>query len=98
MKTNMKHKYLGFAVLALGLSYACTAPSEQNAEITDAAEPDAGAGAELWAQNCIRCHNLRVPDSYTAEQWGVIVHHMRVRASLTAREHRAILRFLQNGF
>jgi mono/diheme cytochrome c family protein len=96
MKTNMKHKYLGIAALALGLSFACAAPSEQNAEVSDGTGPD--AGAELWAQNCIRCHNLRPPDSYSAEQWGVIVHHMRVRASLTAREHRAILRFLQNGF
>lgn len=55
-------------------------------------------GARLWADNCIRCHNLRPPESLTDSQWEVVIHHMRVRANLTADEHRAILAFLQNGF
>ncbi len=55
-------------------------------------------GARLWADNCIRCHNLRPPESLSDSQWEVVVHHMRVRANLTADEHRAILAFLKNGF
>ena len=53
------------------------------------------AGAKLWEQNCIRCHNIRTPSSLNDTQWKVVMHHMRVRAGLTAAEHEAILRFLQ---
>ena len=52
-------------------------------------------GARLWEQNCIRCHNPRTPASLSDTQWSVVMHHMRVRAGLTAEEHESILRFLQ---
>ena len=57
--------------------------------------PVVAAGAQLWEQNCIRCHNPRTPASLSDTQWRVVMHHMRVRAGLTATEHEAILRFLQ---
>ena len=58
----------------------------------------ASPGAQLWRENCIRCHNLRLPDAYSDMEWGIVVHHMRVRAGLTGDEQRAIVAFLQNGF
>ena len=59
-----------------------------------ASQPSKG-GAQLWAENCIRCHNARDPRSYTDSEWTVVMHHMRVRANLTAEEHRAILEYLK---
>ena len=53
------------------------------------------SGAILWSENCSRCHNFRNPTSYSDLQWSVAMHHMRVRANLTADEHRKILEFLQ---
>ncbi len=55
------------------------------------------AGALLWSQNCMRCHNFRNPQERSDREWDVIVHHMRVRANLTAKEHRLILAFLQSA-
>jgi hypothetical protein len=52
-------------------------------------------GAQLWAENCRRCHNLRAPTSYSADQWEVAVNHMRIRAGLTAEEARMITEFLK---
>ena len=52
-------------------------------------------GARAWAQNCMRCHNLRDPQEHSDREWEIIVHHMRVRANLTADEHRLILEFLK---
>ena len=52
-------------------------------------------GARAWAQNCMRCHNVRDPQERSDREWEVIVHHMRVRANLTAEEHRLILEFLK---
>ena len=52
-------------------------------------------GARAWVENCMRCHNLRDPRERSDRQWETIVHHMRVRANLTAEEHRLILEFLK---
>jgi len=52
-------------------------------------------GAELWADNCSRCHNIRPPQSYSDAQWQAVVHHMRLRADLTGEETRKITEFLQ---
>jgi hypothetical protein len=54
-------------------------------------------GAELWAENCVRCHNIRSPSSYSPAQWEVVMMHMRVRANLTPEEHKKILAFLKSG-
>ena len=70
----------------------------------DAEKPQAGDAdvsatapnqAELWAQNCGRCHNLRPPSEFSGAQWDAIVHHMSVRANLTGADSRAILEFLK---
>ena len=52
-------------------------------------------GAQVWSENCMRCHNLRRPRQRSDREWEAIVHHMRVRANLTSEEHRLIVRFLQ---
>ena len=54
-------------------------------------------GAQLWAQNCQRCHNTRSPSTYNDAQWEVALMHMRVRANLTPEEHKQILAFLKSG-
>src|SRR5689334_4227921 len=54
-------------------------------------------GAQLWEENCNRCHNYRPAGSYSDYQWDIIMMHMRVRAQLTATEHKQILEFLQSA-
>ena len=54
-------------------------------------------GPLLWAQNCVRCHNYRSPKSYSDREWDIAVHHMRVRANLTAEESEAIREFLKSA-
>ena len=68
------------------------------------ASADAGAaqlasdkgGAQLWTENCSRCHNLRSPDYYTPGRWALVTEHMRVRGYLTGQEEREIRTFLQS--
>ena len=80
--------------LALTWLIGC-ATNKQAGEVT--AGPTGKSGAELWAQNCVRCHNIRSPSSYSPAQWGVVMMHMRVRANLTPEEHKKILEFLKSG-
>ena len=55
------------------------------------------SGAQLWADNCVRCHNIRSPGSLSPVQWEVAMMHMRVRANLTPEEHKKILEFLKGS-
>lgn len=55
------------------------------------------SGAQLWAENCVRCHNTPSPVSYNNPQWDVIGLHMRVRANLTGNEAEKIIEFLKTA-
>ncbi len=110
MNTRVLAVFLGLAVTAaVALVIAGCQKGQSSVKITMAgdasgSEPSAmreegqkQAGALAWSQNCMRCHNLRNPKERSDREWNVIVHHMRVRANLTAEEHRLILRFLQSA-
>ena len=75
------------------------ATNKQSGELATGTPPPAAekSGAQLWAENCIRCHNIRSPSNYSAAQWEVVMMHMRVRANLTPEEHKKILEFLKSG-
>lgn len=52
------------------------------------------SGAQLWAENCQRCHNTPSPNSFSHEQWVTIGMHMQTRAQLTDKERDKIVAFL----
>lgn len=53
------------------------------------------SGADLWSQNCGRCHNYRGPQEFNDAQWEIIVSHMRIIGGIPAAQARAITKFLQ---
>jgi hypothetical protein len=53
------------------------------------------SGAELWAQDCRQCHNIRDPKTLSPVQWENAMSFMRFRCNLTAKEYRKIADFLQ---
>ncbi|WP_246539933.1 c-type cytochrome [sulfur-oxidizing endosymbiont of Gigantopelta aegis] len=55
---------------------------------------DLNNGAKVWAQVCVRCHNLREPSEFSDYEWKAIITHMRVRAGLTGKDARDILAFI----
>jgi hypothetical protein len=84
----------GAAVLIAG----CAAAPKSGADAPRsevAAASDKGA-AQLWTENCSRCHNVRSPDYYTPGRWTLVAQHMRVRGYLTGAEERQITAFLQS--
>jgi cytochrome c5 len=85
--------------LTIGLGMVVTQESAVAQEAA-AAEPDPmqfARGAQSWANNCARCHNMRDPKELRDDQWRAAVGHMRVRAGLTGQEARDILVFLQGS-
>jgi len=49
-------------------------------------------GERIFEQNCSRCHTA--PEGFSPRISGTIVHHMRVRASLSQHDQQELLRFL----
>ncbi len=80
---------LAISVTAIAiLASSCTAQREMYAQ---------KSGAELWAQNCIRCHNIPGPPAYSDVQWETIGLHMKERANLTTEQINKIVAFLQTA-
>jgi hypothetical protein len=59
-------------------------------------EVAAKGGAQLWAENCARCHNTPSPDAFSSEQWKTVGMHMQTRAQLTDAERDKIVAFLSS--
>lgn len=55
----------------------------------------AKSGAQLWAENCQRCHNIPSPSTFSPEKWETIGMHMQSRALLTDKERDKIVAFLK---
>jgi len=55
----------------------------------------AKTGAQLWAENCQRCHNTPSPSTFSGEQWETVGMHMQTRALLTNEERDKIVDFLK---
>ena len=55
------------------------------------------SGAQLWGENCVRCHSTPSPAAYNNTDWETIGLHMRVRANLTAVETNKIVEFLKSA-
>jgi len=89
MKKLILMSLLAFSVSAIAIfSSSCTTQREVAAQ---------KSGAELWAQNCIRCHNIPSPSAYSDVEWETIGLHMQERANMTAEQIEKIVAFLQTA-
>jgi cytochrome c2 len=53
------------------------------------------SGAQLWTENCQRCHNIPSPSTFSPEQWETIGMHMQSRGLITDKERDKIVAFLK---
>ena len=88
---NQVH-FLRALVVAAGVAMVIATVDVRAAE-----EIAAARGAQAWASNCARRHNMRDAAELRDDQWRAVVAHMRVRAGLTGTESQEILMFLQRS-
>jgi cytochrome c5 len=71
-----------------------TVASEEKKQLGDTRHTEDGAeeGQRIFDQNCSRCHTA--PEGFSPRISGTVLHHMRVRASLSEEDERALMRFL----
>jgi hypothetical protein len=55
------------------------------------------SGAQLWGQNCIRCHSTPSPADYNDTDWSTISLHMKIRANLTTDQSNKIFEFIKSA-
>jgi cytochrome c5 len=90
---------LGACVLlvssVIGLTQEPNTPSASAKAGTINKQPAAASedpGEKAFQANCSRCHNA--PEQLSPRIAGTVTRHMRVRASLSAKDTQAILRYL----
>jgi len=86
----MTTRAIGPTILAIGVFLAV--PGTARAQVNPLL---IGEGAQVWANNCGRCHNIRPPTERTDAEWVTILMHMRARANLTRHQADAVLAYLQ---
>jgi len=74
----------GLAILSAAVMNSCVESKQVAAK----------SGAQLWAENCQRCHNTPSPNSFSHDQWITVGMHMQTRAQLTDKERIKIVAFL----
>ncbi len=52
-------------------------------------------GAQLWGENCNRCHSAPSQDQYSKDHWIIIGTHMQLKAGITHDEETKIVAFLR---
>jgi nitrate/TMAO reductase-like tetraheme cytochrome c subunit len=77
-----------FLITGSAMLFSSCAPTKDIAE---------KSGAQLWGENCNRCHNAPSMDQYSKEQWTIIGSHMKLKAGLTNDEMTKIVAFLKGG-
>lgn len=79
------------AVVAAGEARKAPSQSQAKANAPAAQAASDDRGQQVFNQNCSRCHNA--PDGFSPSISGAIARHMRVRASLSQDDYKALLKF-----
>ncbi|HVZ55114.1 MAG TPA: cytochrome c [Chitinophagaceae bacterium] len=81
-----------FGLILLGLGSLVAVGGLDSCKVSEKASMK--TGAQLWAENCQRCHNTPSPSTFSHEQWETIGMHMQSRALITDAERDKIVAFL----
>lgn len=93
--TNLNRWAAGVLVLAAAVTVGQAAvPAKQQAPKANAAgnSAEVSRGQHVFNQNCARCHNP--PEGFSPGISRTIATHMRVRAGLSDRDYKALLKYL----
>jgi cytochrome c5 len=81
------------AILPLMAQPVASTPASQVEPVKSTKHPAPSSdGERVFQQNCSRCHDA--PQSFSPRISGTVIRHMRVRASLSAQDEKALLKFL----
>jgi hypothetical protein len=90
MKSTTIKKLSIISILGLGVTVVLTITGCKASQVVSNK-----SGAQLWAENCQRCHNTPSPSSFSPDQWETVGLHMQSRSLITDEERQKIVGFLK---
>lgn len=86
-------------LFAAGILLIACAPKNVEAVteevVTEVQDSNVEEGKMLYSQKCGKCHDLKVIDNYTKDQWANILPKMGVKAKLTDAEYAQVNAYVQ---
>jgi len=79
------------ATIAVGQANNASQKSDAKADPQKGQPAATDRGQQVFNQNCLRCHNT--PEGFSPSISGTIAKHMRVRAGLSDKDYKALLKF-----
>lgn len=55
------------------------------------------SGAQLWTENCNRCHNAPPPGEFSNTNWDIVGTHMQIRTNISKADMTKITDFLKSA-
>jgi cytochrome c5 len=90
----MKTRILVLALVGIFI-YSCspkTAPAPTEAKIE--LSPELAEGKNLYENNCAKCHNLKNPKDYNAQEWQPIMIRMQKKAKISDTDREKIYNYV----
>ena len=87
LKVKLLYIFVSLLIVTTAVMNACKVPEDIALK----------SGAQLWGENCNRCHNAPDPSTYSDDQWDVVVEHMRQKALLTDVEIAKVREFMKTA-
>ena len=84
-----KNKFIALLFIAL-VTFICGCRINKDVQVEK-------TGAQLWAENCSRCHNMPSPQDTDDDKWETISMHMKIRSNISNNEIKLIKEFLQSA-
>jgi mono/diheme cytochrome c family protein len=91
----MKNSLGIMSILIIGILISINLSScTTNKKVASSEEP---TGSQLWAGNCLRCHNMPPPNAYSDADWDAITNHMQKVAGFTTKDINKVAAFLKSA-
>lgn len=90
----MKTKVVALFVLTALISSCAPKITTPMAEATKGLTPELAEGKTLFQNNCAKCHNLKNPNNYTADEWRPIILRMQKKAKISDAEREKIYNYV----
>jgi len=97
MKTLKNIKITGMLLILVVFFSSCSSTESSYSKADSNNVVYTKSGAQLWGENCVRCHSIPSPSSYNDTDWDTIELHMKIRANLTSIESDKIFDFLKSA-
>jgi len=86
---NLRNRIV-IAVLTCCILYSCSQTLYVPTSPDAARQEQLLKGRDLYVQHCSGCHNLHLPNEYTAVEWQKKLDEMQEKAKITTEEKQSI--------